>query len=364
MKKRLQQISVMAGLAAVTGCSTVSFDTDNGGSIIGDDRQTIWFGGDAEEVYARPKDGYYFVKWEDPKARADHEVNPLTLKQVNDSRTVTARFASATTERTSSRQAASQVVNQAQKQVEVSNTKPAESLRYMTKTTPARITVQVIGDDKFTAITRAVEGEIANSGFEVLADNLRTGQKENPFLSVLLKNSLGEFDKLGSYYVYKGKTELTVKRNVKTLNALKTVLARKTISVKGDRKLGKDDATESLVEKLGSQSADYMKQICKREMEAVKAVNVTLRKEAIRRVFGKNMGAEQRIIGAIIKRASAIDNILSIHQVAVDMNSITLEVIYRKKNFPNGVVHDFIDGNVQVGSSDPIGEFMKYLFKI
>ena len=49
MNKKLQQISLMAGLAAVTGCSTVSFDTDNRGTIIGDDKQTIWFGGDAEE---------------------------------------------------------------------------------------------------------------------------------------------------------------------------------------------------------------------------------------------------------------------------------------------------------------------------
>jgi len=380
-------ITVVAGAIAIvtSGCSTVTFVPGQGGSIIGDEKQTVWFGGDADEVFARSKDGYYFVEWEDPKAYADHKENPLTLRNVDESRIVHARFAPAETARTqrttpighqsttvTGHQAPSQpVVRQQQVPtrkpealVRQGKKKPLEGLRYLTKTMPARITVQVIGDEKYTAITRAVEGSIANAGFEVLSDDLYSGQKENPYLSVLLRNSLGEFDKFGNYYIYKGKTELTVKRNVKTESALKTVLARQTLSGKGSRKLGKDDAIESLVDNLGSQSADYMKKVCKREMASIAAVTVTLRKEAIRKVFGDNMGREQKVIAEILKRASKVDGIMSIHQIAVDINTITLEIIYRKKNFPNGVAHDYIDGNIKLRSNDAVGEFMKYLFKI
>jgi len=107
-----------------------------------------------------------------------------------------------------------------------------------------------------------------------------------------------------------------------------------------------------------------MKKVCKREMASIAAVTVTLRKEAIRKVFGDNMGREQKVIAEILKRASKVDGIMSIHQIAVDINTITLEIIYRKKNFPNGVAHDYIDGNIKLRSNDAVGEFMKYLFKI
>ena len=380
------KVSMMTALAAVgSGCSTVTFVPEQGGSIIGDESQYIFFGGDAEEVYARSQDGYYFVKWEDSKARADHKENPLTLKNVNDTRIVTAKFAPAETFRTDKRTPVGQQsqgvsghkagtipaqpnirtqVKQSEALNKTSERKVLENVRYLTQSAPARISVQVIGDSKYSAVTRAVEGAIANAGYEVLSDNLYSGRGESPYLSIMLRNSLGEFDKFGNYYIYKGKTELTVKRNIKTASALKTILARETISAKGVRKLGKDDAIESLVNALGSQSADYMKTVCKREMAGITAVTVTLRKEAIRRVFGENMGNEQRIITSVLKRAAKIDGVMSIHQLSTDINTITLEVIYRKKKFPNGVVHDFIDGNINLGSGDAIGQFMTYLFKI
>lgn len=389
MKKKLQHISLIFGVALVAGCSTVKFTTNNGGTIIGDDNQTIWFGGDAEEVYARPKDGYYFVKWKDEKARSDHRDNPLTLRNVDESRIVIAQFAPSATARTKKmvstreqsvtgyqiqtpeepivkKQENSEQIGDKKSEalIRKDKIKQLENIRYLTKTMPARLAVQVVGDSNYSAITRAVEGSIANAGYEVVSDSLTTGRNENPFLSVILRNSLGQFDKFGNYYIYKGKTELTIKRNVRTATAVKTVLARETISGKGQRKLGKGEAIKSLVDNLGEQAAEYVKRVCRREMAGVVAENITLRKEAIRRAFGENMGQEQRIISAILKRAAKIDGVISIHQVATDLNTFTIEAIYRKKSFPNGLVHDYIDGNIVIKSSDPVGEFMRYIFKI
>jgi len=132
----------MGGVAAIitSGCATVTFEPTEGGSIIGDDKQYIWFGGDAEEVFARSKDGYYFEKWQDPKSRADHKVNPLTITNVNDSRIVVAKFVPSETART---QVSTSPGGTEAVQIKTTS---LEKLRYMTRTTPARMSIQVVGD--------------------------------------------------------------------------------------------------------------------------------------------------------------------------------------------------------------------------
>jgi len=238
-----------------------------------------------------------------------------------------------------------------------------ENLRYLTKATPARIQIQVIGDTKVELVTRAVEGAIANAGYEVIADSQHTGQNDNPYLTVSLRNTLKEPDKLGNYYVCKGKTELSVKRNIKTASARKTLLAREVITAKGSRKLGLDDARDSIAEELGLQSAKYIKEVCNREMGGITAANLNIQKRMVRTMFDAKPGNEEVIVSQILKKVAAIDGILSVHQTSVSKDKITAQLIYRKKNFPNGVVREYIDGNFKLKSSNKIEEFVKQLVK-
>jgi len=209
-------------------------------------------------------------------------------------------------------------------------------LKYYTKVSKARIVINVIDltkNSKFNSIGKSIVVAIANSGFEVAATN--------PYLVVSLKNSLGRLDKLGNFYVYKGKSEITVNRTrielIKNIIGEKTLIAGKTISETGARKLGKEEAISSLADKLAESSAKWVKNVCDRESKALQAVKVDFDMNIFTTAFKDYNVAKG--INLILLKAANKPGVLSCVQTSKNTDKLSVEFVYRKKNYPHGLVN-------------------------
>ena len=245
----------------------------------------------------------------------------------------------------------------------VSNAVAIQPLKYYTKVAKRRIVIDVVdltANKDFKSIGKSVSGSIANSGFEVGATN--------SYLVVSLKNSLGKFDKLGNFYVYKGKSEITVNRTrlelLKDVLGQNTLIARKTIIATGERKLGKDDAIASLAEKLGASTAKWVDTVCKREVEGLQAEKIDFDMAIFTAAFTGLKKAKG--INLFLSTIAKKQGVLSCVQISDNNKKLSIECVYRKKDYPNGVVNK---GEVIIPklTSDTlkkrVSELTKYLLK-
>ncbi len=229
---------------------------------------------------------------------------------------------------------------------------------YYTKQSPSRITLNVTStsDKQFDTIVRGVEGAIANSGFEVSADN--------PFFTVSVAGKLDKFDKFGNFYVYDSSSELSVQKN-KPVEGKNPLLARISLKATGERKLGEDDAKSSAIGKLSESSSKWVKEVLDRELVEVEAVKAELPLEVFEKVFGPNRNNIQKNIDELLVRAGKLEGVLSCTLISMDAKKVIIEVVYRKKNFPNGIIYEKLSADINLkDSKDPVGDFLKCVFKV
>ncbi len=256
-------------------------------------------------------------------------------------------------------------------------TKHVKPLRYFTDVSPSRIVVSVINETKtsdFDAVGRSVTGAIANSGFEV--------SSKNPYLVVSIRNSLGKLDKLGKSIIYKGKTEITINRTIceylKNARGINTLLARTKITAKGDRKFDKDDAIDSLADKLAEKSAKWVAKVSKREMAGLSAVIVKFDMNIFRTAFAdldrgvfydtleRNQPREQIGINLMLKKVAKFPGVLSCVETKRTRKTLTVEFVYRKKDYPHGLVNKGmteIQEYHQRSLNGRVNELISYLFR-
>lgn len=263
------------------------------------------------------------------------------------------------------------------KKAPVSVVKKAMPLKYFTKVSPARIVMDVINETKtgdFDAVGRAVAGAIANSGYEVSSDK--------PYLVVSIRNSLGQFDKLGNSVVYKGKTEITINRTrnefARNARGVNTLLARTKIKETGKREFSKDDAIDSLADKLAEASAKWVADVSKREMAGIISTKVEFEMAIFRAAFAdldegfftdslkRNQSREQKGINLMLRKVANFPGVLSCVETARNKNTLTVEFVYRKKNFPHGLVNKGMTEiqSYQMKTLDGrVNELIGYLFR-
>jgi len=226
---------------------------------------------------------------------------------------------------------------------------PVESLKLFNKIAPARIPIQIVSrknKSEFGQIQRVIEGNIANAGYEVT--------DEKPYLTVAVENGkIKTYDRIGNYYIIKSRVELTVHRTVydyrKTIWGKPHLLARTTVKAKGKRTLDKEDAIDDSADKLGAAAAKWTRGVCVRELKALSAVRVKFPTTNMERIFDK-MYLFERVTGRVIPRHRVFEECMTLllKKIAakksifycqlVERNSkfISIEVLYRKKDYPNG----------------------------
>ena len=242
-------------------------------------------------------------------------------------------------------------------------------VKYFTKIAQVRIPLQVIvnnSDKNFSRTGRTIAGNIANLGFEI------TDVK--PFLTVAIENGiLTEYDKFGNYYVYKAEAEVTIHRNVydyvKTSRGNYNLLAEDTITSKGTRKLSKNDAAKSAAKELGKETSNWVADTCKREMAGVKGEKVSLDVSMLRMAFAglfNNTNSFETCMNEMLKKIAARPGILYCIEAGRTQNSVVLEILYNKKNYPNGVFKPAVMSDITFYASsldERVDELLGYLLR-
>ena len=242
-------------------------------------------------------------------------------------------------------------------------------VKYYTKIAQTRIPLQVIvnnSDRDFYRAGRTIAGNIANLGFEI------TDAK--PFLTVAIANgNLTQFDKYGNYYVYKAEAEVTIHRNIydyiKTSHGNYNLLAEDTITSKGTRKLGQDEAAKSAAKELGKEASNWVEDVCKREMTGIKGEKVYLDRSMLNMAFAglfSNTNSFETCMNEMLKKIASRPGILYCIEAGRDNNSIIIEILYRKKDYNNGVFKPAVMSDITFYASsldERVDELLGYLLR-
>ncbi len=246
---------------------------------------------------------------------------------------------------------------------------PVEELKFFNQIAPARIPVQIFSRNNstgFSKIQRVIEGNIANAGYEVT--------DEKPFLSVAIQNGkVDSFDKLGNYYVIKSRVELTVYRDVydyiKDALGRPHLLSRVTLKAKGKRILGREDAIDDSADKLAAEAAKWTRNVCIRELKGLDAVKVKFPADRLQKAFGyysHHRDFYERCLTVFMRKVAAKDGIFYCQIVGRDSNYLSFEVLYRKKDYPNGPFAILADLRVYFKGKTPearVDEFLGYVMR-
>ena len=261
------------------------------------------------------------------------------------------------------------VINQSASVVEHRNNSDSheygpQSLKYYTKVAKRRIVIDIVDrtpNGDYDSILKSLAGSIANSGFEVGSDNA--------YLVVSLNNSVSRIDGLGNFYIYKGMSEITVNRNrfelFKDLLGQNTLIARRTIKANGDRKLGKGEAFANLAEKLGNSASEWVATVCQRELDGLQAEKIDFDMAIFNEAFkGFNKG---KGINLFLEKIAHKPGVLSCVQLPYySSEKLSIECVYRKKEYPHGLVHQedlLIHGFSSYTLKGRVDELTAYLLK-
>lgn len=246
---------------------------------------------------------------------------------------------------------------------------PVKPLKYFTKIAQTRIPLQVIVSNSarnFDRIGDNIAGNIANQGFEIT--------DEKPFLTVAVKNgNLTKFDKLGNYYVYKAEADITIHRNiydyVKTQLGNYHLLANNTITSKGTRKLEENEAAKSAAQELSKEASSWVADTCRREMAGVKGEKVYLNTAMLKMAFAgffHNTNSFETCMNEMLKIIAARKGILYCIEAGRTGSDIVLEVMYRRKDYPNGVFKPAVMSDITFYNNtlnERVNELLGYLLR-
>ena len=164
-----------------------------------------------------------------------------------------------------------------------------------------------------------------------------------PDLTVSARAKTDLFDKSGNYYVYEGRATMRVTRDCDS-----SLIGEKTVSARGERKLEKEKALQSIGSKLASASRAWLTQKAKPANAGVKSVKL-----AVERAW--RLGSDARYSRELIRTVSAIPGIVSCRQVSHDYagRKMVFRIAYIEDHFPEGMLNRLInerDLNLKAGA--------------
>lgn len=181
--------------------------------------------------------------------------------------------------------------------------------------------VTASGAGPVESVRQAVEGRLAENGYKMNA--------EAPDIQVQLAVRSAEFDRSGSYLRYEGTTEVGVNRAWDNKR-----LGYDSVSVRGKRGLGADEAMRNLAGELASGTASRVMNYARPEQSGLAVVDVT-----VKRPWLKTRDPEyaQRMIRAVKAQPGVVYCALVAHDY--DTKMLTFRIVYLADAMPEGVLN-------------------------
>jgi len=172
------------------------------------------------------------------------------------------------------------------------------------------------------SVQNRVEGALAANGFAVIPSS------PDVIVAMVVESEL--FDKAGSYHLYKGAVSTKVSRAYDG-----KIIGKTEVSVKAERKLGRNAGLKSLAAKLAEPTADWIGATCTPEQSGLAAHDITLKRPRM---------AEQsasQYVAAFVRAAKGLDGVVHCALVKQDYASreIVFRIVYFKDKFPGGILN-------------------------
>ncbi len=181
--------------------------------------------------------------------------------------------------------------------------------------------VQTSGSGPAEAIRQAVEGRLAAAGYKLSADA--------PDIVVQLAVRASEFDRAGNYVRYEGTVEAGVNRTWDRKR-----LGFDSVSVRGKRGLGADEALRNLTGDLSDGTANLVMKFARPEQAGLAVMDVTVKRAWL---TTRDPEYAQRFIQAMKAQRGAVYCAL----VAQDYETrtLTFRLVYLAEAMPEGVLN-------------------------
>lgn len=181
--------------------------------------------------------------------------------------------------------------------------------------------VNASGHGPTDAIRQAVEGRLAAAGYKM--------NNEAPDILVQLDVRASEFDRSGNYLRYEGTVEAGVNRTWDNKR-----LGYDTISVRGKRGLGQDEAMRNLTAELAAATATRVMNFARPEQSGLAVMDVTIRRPWL---TTRDFEYAQRLIRAIKAQRGVIYCAMVAHDY--DAKLLTFRVVYLADAMPEGILN-------------------------
>jgi hypothetical protein len=173
------------------------------------------------------------------------------------------------------------------------------------------------------AVQNRVQGKLADNGFQ-LTPSL-------PDIQVNISVETSQFDQSGNYYLFQGAYQAEILRVWD-----KRVLSKTEETVKGERKLGKTEATRSVHAKLAEAASVWIAAVCTPERSGLAVSDITISRPAGK----KDHAAYARRAIRLIKEQ---DGVAACEQLREDETGrMVFRVVFFRSKFPEGMLNRLV----------------------
>lgn len=179
-------------------------------------------------------------------------------------------------------------------------------------------------DPVSVAVRDAVKGRLTGENFQ-MAEDL-------PDLRVTLDVTTKPFDQSGNYWVFDGQVDASVTRMFD-----QRLLGRETLTARGERKLGKEEAQEAVGGALASKTASWVAGVAASGKSGLAANDITIRRYLLNRLSRD----DAEYARFFISRVAQVDGVVSCVVASQDYatHTVTFRVVYYAQKFPEGLLN-------------------------
>ena len=207
---------------------------------------------------------------------------------------------------------------------------PGERGTAGTRSDRLNVALETVGNDEAAKIAAK---EIAEETQRSLIQNGFRMDRSAPDISVATQVETDMFDQSGNYYVFDGRAKTRIERVYDS-----SLIGEETVSARGERKLGKEEAARAVGSKLASDTAAWIGKAASPSVTGLTSAELT-----VYRAWG--LGSDAQYSKDLIDRATSIKGVVSCRQVSHDYKArkMVFRVVYVEDLFPEGVLNRLIN---------------------
>lgn len=216
---------------------------------------------------------------------------------------------------------------------------PGEKGTAGTRSDRLNVSVETQGSDEAAKISAK---EIAEATQRSLMKNGFRIDRSASDVSVSTQVETDLFDQSGNYYVFDGRAKTRIERAYDS-----SLIGEETVSARGERKLGKDEAARAVGSKLASETVAWMTKTA-----SPSATGLTSARLTVSRAW--RLGSDAQYAKDLIDKATSIKGVLSCTQASHDYKArkMVFRIVYVEDLFPEGILNRLIndpDLNLKAG---------------